>query len=296
MAVTNLRTGTSSRKVSRVTRPGAVIGSIVRYTILIVLAILFLIPFYLLLRNGLATEQEITSPHWTLFPSTLHFENISELFSDDSVPFANSLLISALSSLATTTGAILVALCAGYGIARIPYRWNGWVFGAILATLILPGAVTFIPTYTIVSFLGWVGNIWGLIIPGLFSGFTTFLFRQFFLNFPSELEEAARVDGLGYWGILWRIVVPNSFPIIAALTVVGFIGGWNAFLWPLVITGQNENAWTVQVSLSTFLTAQTIELHELFLAALIAILPLIIVFLFLQRYIVEGYTQTGLKG
>ncbi len=273
-----------------------VISGIVRYSVLIVLAIVFLIPFYLLIRNGLATDQEITSPHWTFFPSSIHLENISELFSDDSVPFANSLMVSALTAVLTTSGAICIALCAGYGIARIPYRWNRLVLGAILATLILPGAVTFIPTFEIISFLGWTGTIWGLVIPGLFTGFTTFLFRQFFLNFPRELEEAGRVDGLGYWGTLWYIALPNAFPIISALTIVGFIGNWNAFLWPLVITGSQDTMWTVQVALSTFLTAQTINIHELFLASLIAILPLVILFLLLQRYIVQGYTQTGLKG
>lgn len=270
--------------------------TVLRYIVLVVLALLFLLPFYLLLRNGLATEQEITSPHWTFFPSTIHLENITELFSDESVPFANSLFVSAVTATVTTIGAILLSLCAGYGMARVPYRWNSLVLGAVLATLILPGAVTFIPSFEIVAFLGWVGTIWGLIIPGLFAGFTTFLFRQFFLNFPRELEEAGQLDGLGYWGTLWYIAIPNSLPIISALSIVGFIASWNAFLWPLVIIGQQDTSWTVQVALSTFLTAQTINIHELFLAALIAILPLVILFLLLQRYIVQGYTQAGLKG
>ena len=107
--------------------------------------------------------------------------------------------------------------------------------------------------------------------------------------------EAGRVDGLGYWGVFWRIVVPNSFGIIAALSVITFIASWNAFLWPLVI-GQDSSAWTVQVVLSNFLNAQVLNLHELFIGATIAILPLVIIFLFLQRYIVEGYKQSGLKG
>jgi len=287
---------TKARRSKKASSPAKVISLVVRYAILIFLAILFLIPFYLLLRDGLSTEQEITSPHWTIFPSTLHFENIAELFSDESVPYVNSLMVSALTGVITTAGAILIAMCAGYGIARVPYRWNNIVFGAILATLVLPGAATFIPSFEIVAFLGWVGTYWGLIVPGLFAGFTTFLFRQFFLSFPRELEEAGRVDGLGQWGVFWRLVVPNSLPIIAALSVVGFIAAWNAFLWPLVVTGQQDTAWTVQIAMSTFLTAQTINIHELFLAALISIIPLVILFLFLQRYIVEGYTQAGLKG
>jgi multiple sugar transport system permease protein len=146
-----------------------------------------------------------------------------------------------------------------------------------------------------VSSLGWVSSLRGLIIPGLFSGFTAFLFRQYFLNFPRELEEAGRVDGLSYFGAFWRIVVPNSLQFYAAIAVITFISSWNAFLWPLVI-GQDQSSWTVQVALSTFITAQTINIHELFVAAAVSVLPLILVFVFLQRYIVQGVAETGIKG
>ncbi len=184
---------------------------------------------------------------------------------------------------------------AGYGLARIPYRWANTIFFAILVTLMIPSAVLFVPTYVVVSYLGWVSTLQGLVVPGLFSGFTTFLFRQFFLSFPHELEEAGRVDGLGAWGIFLRIVIPNSYGIIASLSVITFIASWNAFLWPLVI-GQDQSAYTVQVVLSQFLNAQVLNLHELFIGSAIAILPLVIIFFILQRYIVEGYKQSGLKG
>ena len=274
---------------------GTTVSVVLCYALLIILAILFLIPFYLIVRNGLAAEREITSPNWTFFPSALHFENIQELFSDPEVPFLDGLINSAIISVLQTAGQILLAALAGYGLARIPYRWANTVFFAILLTLMIPFAVIFVPVYVIVSYLGWVSTLQGLVVPGIFSGFTTFLFRQFFLGFPHELEEAGRVDGLGYWGTFWRIVVPNSYGIIAALSVITFIGSWNAFLWPLVI-GQDASAWTVQVVLSNFLNAQVLNLHELFIGATIGILPLVIIFFFLQRYIVEGYKQSGLKG
>lgn len=274
---------------------GAIIRMVLRYALLIILALLFLLPFYLIVRNGLAAESEITSPNWTLFPSTLHFENIPELFNDTEVPFLDGMVNSTIIAVLQTAGQILLSALAGYGLARIPYRWSNQVFYAILVTLMIPSAVIFVPTYVIVSYLGWVSTLQGLVVPGIFSGFTTFLFRQFFLGFPRELEEAGRVDGLGYWGVFWRIVVPNSFGIIAALSVITFIASWNAFLWPLVI-GQDSSAWTIQVVLSNFLNAQVLNLHELFIGAAIGILPLVIIFLFLQRYIVEGYKQSGLKG
>jgi multiple sugar transport system permease protein len=248
-----------------------------------------------MLRNGLATDSDITSPHWTFFPKQLHFENIQELFSDPDIPFLDGLINSSIVAVLQTVGQISISALAGYGLARIPYRWVRPVFFAILLTLMIPSAVIYVPTYVIVSNLGWVSTMQGLVVPGLFAGFTTFLFRQFFLSFPHELEEAGRIDGLGYMGTFWRIVIPNSYGIIAALSVITFISSWNAFLWPVVI-GQNQSAWTIQVVLSSYLNAQVINLHELFMGSLIAIMPLVIIFLLLQRYIVEGYKQSGLKG
>ena len=283
------------RRTDPPSQTGKIVSLVVRYALLVLLSLVFLLPFYLILRNGLATDLEITSPHWTFFPSKLHFENIQELFSDPDVPFLDGLMNSAIISVLQTSAQILVCALAGYGLARISYRWANQIFYAILITLMIPFAVIFVEVYLMVSYLGWLSTLQGLVVPGVFSGFTAFLFRQFFLSFPHELEEAGRVDGLGYWGVFWRIVIPNSYGIIAALSVIAFIASWNAFLWPLVV-GQDQSAWTVQVVLSNFLNAQVLNLHELFIGALIAILPLVIIFFILQRNIVEGYKQSGLKG
>ncbi|WP_030249385.1 carbohydrate ABC transporter permease [Streptomyces violens] len=268
-------------------------GRALRLVLLIALALLFLIPFYLLLRNGLATEADITAPDWTFFPRSLQWGNIAELFADPNLPMARALLNSTVIAVATTLGTLLLASLAGYGLARIPYRHANAVFYAILGTLMVPAAVTFVPSFVLVSSLGWISTLRGLIIPTLFSAFACFIFRQYFLGFPRELEDAARVDGLGYWRTYWRVVVPNSRPVFAAVGTIVFIGAWNAFLWPLVI-GQDREAWTVQVALSTFTTAQNVNLHELFLAAAVSILPLILVFFLLQRYIVAGVERTGI--
>ncbi|MEV0438482.1 carbohydrate ABC transporter permease [Streptomyces spectabilis] len=269
------------------------VGRALRLVLLIALALLFLVPFYLLVRNGLASEEDITSPDWTFFPSTLRFSNVTELFRDSTVPMARSLLNSALIAVLTTLGTLLLASLAGYGLARIPYRYANHVFYAILATLMVPAAVTFVPSFVLVSSLGWVSTLRGLIVPTLFSAFACFVFRQYFLGFPRELEDAARVDGLGYWRTYWRVVVPNTRPVFAAVGTIVFIGAWNSFLWPLVI-GQDREAWTVQVALSSFSTSQVIRLHELFVAAAVSILPLLVVFLFFQRWIVAGVERSGI--
>jgi multiple sugar transport system permease protein len=276
-------------------RTTSVLSQVLRYLALAVAAVLFLLPFYLILRNALSLDTDITSPDWALFPSTLHWENFGELFTDPSVNILRSLVNSAIIAVLQTAGQLLLSSMAGYGLARIPYRHATLIFYAILVTLMIPPAVTFIPSFIIVSQLQWVNTLQGIIVPVLFSGFTTFLFRQYFLSFPRELEEAARVDGLGYFGAFWRVVLPNSGAFFAAIAVITFIASWNAFLWPLVI-GQDASMWTVQVALSTFLTAQTINLHELFLAAGVSIAPLVLVFAFLQRYLVQGVAETGIKG
>jgi len=266
-----------------------------RWLALTVAAILFLLPFYLLVRNGLSTRAEITSPNWTFFPSELHWENLTQLFGSDDVPFARSLLNSAVVATLQTIGQLLLCSLAGYGLARIPYRHSKKVLYAVLATLMIPTSVTFVPSFVVVSSLGWISDLRGLIIPGLFSAFTVFLFRQYFLDFPKELEEAGRVDGLSRWGVFRRIVVPNSLGFFAALAVIDFIGSWNAFLWPLIIA-QDPSSWTVQVALSGLLTAQNPKINLLFLAAAVSILPIVLLFAVLQRYLVKGVAETGLKG
>lgn len=271
---------------------GNVIGNTGLYVAVGIAALLFLVPFYLILRNALSTDPEITGENWKLLPS-FQWGNIGELFDDTTVDFGRAMWNSTVIAVSMTVGTLLICSLAGYGLARIPYKHANKVFYAVLATLMVPTAVTFVPSFVLVSSLGWVDTYRGLIIPGLFSGFTCFLFRQYFLGFPRELEEAARVDGLGYWGAYWRIVVPNSLNFFAAIATITFISGWNAFLWPLVI-GQDQSTWTVQVALSTFTTAQVINIHELFVAAAVSILPLLLVFLLLQRHIVAGVERSGI--
>ncbi|WP_416959796.1 carbohydrate ABC transporter permease [Streptomyces sp. Agncl-13] len=290
MTTTSPQLGKTRRK-----KRGGVLGNTGLYLATGVAAFLFLVPFYLLLRNALSTDAEITGEHWKFFPTDLQWSNVSDLFDDTSVDFARSMWNSLVVAVSMTVGILLVCSLAGYALARIPYKHSNKIFYLVLGTLMVPTAVTFVPSFVLVSSLGWVDTYRGLIIPGLFSGFTCFLFRQYFLGFPKELEEAARVDGLGYWGAYWKVVVPNSLNFFAAIATITFISGWNAFLWPLVI-GQDPGAWTVQVALSSYMTNQTVVFHQIFMATAISILPLVFVFLFLQRWLVQGIAQTGIKG
>lgn len=268
---------------------------VLRYVVLVGLVFVFLFPFYLIARNALMTQAEITSFDWSWWPAEPQWGNVGVLFNDAAAPMGsgmrNSLVIAAINLVFQT----LFASMAGYALARIPAAGRSFVFFVILSTLMVPSAVTFVPSYVVVANLGMVNTIWGIVIPGLFSAFAVFLFRQFYLDFPVEIEEAGRLDGLGYFGIFWRLLLPNSTGILIALGVLSFINSWNAFLWPLVV-GRSPSSWTVQVVLSTFLTAQTINLPMLFMGAAVGALPLVLIFLVMQRYIVEGVRLSGIKG
>jgi len=269
--------------------------TLLTYAVLLFLSFLFLFPFYIILRNALGTRQDITSYEWVWIPRPLQFHNFQDVLDDPIANVSSGLKNSAIIAVIQTAGQLFLASLAGYGLARIPFRWHNLVFYFILATLMIPAAVTFIPTFLVIDALGWVSTYQGIIAPGLFSAFATVLFRQSFLDFPRELEDAGRVDGLGYWGIFRYIVVPNSRNIFCSLGIISFINSWNSFLWPLVV-GQDQSMWTIQVTMSTFITAQTINLPGLFMTATIAIFPIVALFFLLQRYLVKGITFTGIKG
>lgn len=271
------------------------LGSVVLHILLIFMAILFLTPLYVLLRNALMTDPQITSWDWSWFAIPPHWENFKDLFADIFVPMANGFKNSTLIAISTVVLETALACTAGYALARVPAKANGLVLGFILSTMLVPGTALFVPRFVLIAKMGWVNTIQGLIVPGVFNAFHTFMFRQYFLNFPRELEDAGRVDGLGYFGIFSRIALPNAWPIIIALGSLTLVNSWNSFLWPLLI-GQGREWWTVQVNLSTYLTAQVVVLRLAFAGAFLGALPMLVAFFFLQRYIAEGITRTGIKG
>ncbi|MET9465471.1 carbohydrate ABC transporter permease [Streptomyces sp. NPDC006544] len=276
----------SLNRTVRVTARSALIG---------VVTLIFLAPFYIMLRNSLMDSQGITSPHWTWWPSTLHWENFTSLFSDPTLHMAEGLRNSLIVALISAPLSTLFASAAGYAFARIPLPGRGFLLALIMATMMIPGSATFVPTFIVVGSLGGVNTLWGIIAPGLFNPFAVLLFRNFYLRFPKELEEAGRLDGLGWLGLYRRVALPSSVAMLASLGALAFIDSWNAFLWPLVV-GQDPGSWTAQIALSNFLTAQTINLPGLFAGAVVTIAPLVVMFLVAQRYIVEGIATSGLKG
>jgi multiple sugar transport system permease protein len=271
------------------------IGNLVLHIVLILAALVFLVPIYVLFRNSLMVDQQITSWEWIWFAIPPHWENFPNLFADILVPMATGFRNSALIAISTVVLQTTIACMAGYALGRIPVRGKGIVLGFVISTMLIPGQALFVPLFVLVAKLGWINTIRGLIVPTIFSAFNTFMFRQYFLNFPLELEDAGRVDGLSYFGIFLRLALPNSWSIVIALASLTLVNSWNSFLWPLLI-GQTPKWWTVQVNLSGYLTAQVVKLNMAFAGAFLAALPMLIVFFVLQRYIAAGITRSGIKG
>ncbi|MFI6875199.1 carbohydrate ABC transporter permease [Streptomyces sp. NPDC050400] len=273
---------------------GGALGSALTYLVLCLLAAVFLIPFYVLLRNAFMSTPEVTATDWHWLPSALNWDNFSSLFDNPERPFGRSIVNSLIIAVITAPLSTLFASMAGYALARIAVPGRSAVLAIIVGTLMIPQAVTFLPTFVVVGSLGGVNTMWGLIAPGVFNAFAVVLFRSFYLSFPAEIEEAGRLDGLSYLGVYGRIILPNSTTMIASLGALSFIEAWNSFLWPLMI-GQDPSSWTVQIALSSFLTSQTVNLPELFAGTVVAILPLVVMFLVAQRHIVQGIAMSGLK-
>jgi ABC-type sugar transport system, permease component len=263
------------------------------HLILIGFGLFFALPFYWLLTTALKTDDQIfrIPPVW--IPSPAVWENFPRALTY--VPFGrytwNTLQICVLSVVGTVLSCALVA----YSLAKVPWRGRNWVFYSLLATMILPGQVTMIPTFTIFKALGWIGTSLPLWVPSFFgSAFNIFLLRQFFLTIPAELSDAARIDGCSDATIFWRIVMPLSKPALATVGLFTFIGSWNDFLGPLLYLN-DERAYTLSMGLQRFVSQHGAEWSLLMAASTVMTVPIIILFFFAQRTFIQGISTTGMK-
>ena len=269
-------------------------GTALAYAAASGLAVFFLLPFYVIFRNAFSTQQHLIAPRWNWLPNQLDTTTLQAVLGNANYGVLNALGVSVVVAVAQTVLSGVIAMMAGYALSRWRTPASRVILGMTVFTLMVPAMVTFVPTFVMVSSLGWISTYRGLIIPVIFSAFATFLFRQQFLEFPRELEESAAIDGANTWTTFWRIVVPNAMGTVAAVGTITFIGAWNAFLWPMLIA-QDPQMRTIQVVLSQFMTSQGIRYPEMFTGALIAVAPALVVFLFLQRWLVQGVARSGLK-
>ncbi len=259
-------------------------------------AILFLAPLAWMVSTALKPESQIfeKNPHWIPQPPTLR--NFSDLAQKSSeAPIGRWLLNSGIVSTSVVVLTLLISSMTAYPLARLRFRGRDTLFYIIIAAMIVPGQVTIIPVFLLIQKLGWFDTYPALIIPGLASPFGVFLLRQFMQTIPRELEEAAAIDGCGPWRTWAQVIIPLTTPALATLGVLTFLGAWNDFLWPLIATNSIEMR-TIPVGLQMFQGRYTTEYGLMMATAVLATVPVVVVFLVLQRYVVRGIVLTGLKG
>jgi multiple sugar transport system permease protein len=230
-------------------------------------------------------------PQW--LPDPVRWSNYADVMRI--MPFGRYVLNTTVVATSVTLLHLLVSSLAAYAFARLRFPGRNKLFLAYLATLMVPGQVTLIPNFLIVKYLGWIDTYQALIIPQIFSAFGTFLLRQFFLTIPRELEDAARIDGASAFGVYWRIILPLSGPALATLGVFTFTAQWNSFLWPLIVINDAQMR-TLTVGLRALVGQFTVQYQLLMAGSVIALLPMLVVFLLAQRFFVRGIALTGLAG
>ena len=265
-----------------------------RILVLSIGAFLVMTPVIWTLLTSLKTAEQTLSvpPVWIFEPQWSNFAEVLRL-----VPFQNYALNTAIVVTGVVVGTLLSCSFSAYGFARLRAPGKNVIFGVLMATMMLPTTVTLVPTYIAFNKIGWLNTFLPLIVPALFgSAFFIFLFRQFYLSIPREVEEAARIDGAGYFRIWWSIFLPLSIPVIATVMVFTFVGTYNDFFGPLIYL-TDESKWTISVALSSFGGSPRIgpQLHMLTAATLIAAAPSILVFLLAQRYYMTGISVAGVN-
>ena len=252
------------------------------------------VPFIWMLVGAFRPSSELTDVTPSLLPQHPTLENFSNLFSK--LDFATYFFNSAFIAVSVTVANLLFCSMAGYALAKLRFAGRSKIFALVMATLMVPGSVTLVPLFVLMSKLGLVNTYAAVILPFAAGAFGVFLMRQFMMGLPNELLDAARVDGASEWRIFWRIVLPLSKPALATLAIFQFLGSWNNFLWPLVALTE-EDKYTLPVALATFAIGQNKADYGLMMAGAVALVaPVIVVFLLLQRHFTQSIAMTGLKG
>jgi multiple sugar transport system permease protein len=263
------------------------------HLVLIALALVMIFPFLWTLSASLKGNDAVLATPPSLIPSPVHWDNYSAVF--QALPMTRFFVNSVIVAFATTGFQLLTCSMAAYAFARMRFPGRDLLFLVYLITLMVPAQVTMVPLFILMRVLGLTNSYAGLILPGVTSAFGVFLLRQFFLTIPRDLEEAAFLDGASHWTVFWRVVLPLSKPGLAALTIFAFMSSWNSFLWPLLIT-TDQQLMTLPLGLSTLQGQYTTVWNQIMAGTVISIVPIIVVYLLAQRHFVEGMTLSGLKG
>ena len=265
------------------------------YGLLIILTLIFISPLIYMVSTSFKTTSDAASPTPQWIPGEPTLQAYDAILNTDGTPvvrwFLNSLAAASLQTLLI----LVTASMAGYALARIDFRGKRIAFAVIIATLFIPPVILLIPNYLIVGRLGWLDSLLAVVVPGAAGAFGVFFLRQFFLGLPIELEEAASIDGSSRWNTFLKIILPLSRPALVTLALLAFLTNWNDFLWPVYVLFSPENQ-TLPAGLSTLQNANAVRYDLLMAGAVIASVPVLLLYLAAQRYVVEGVGRAGLKG
>lgn len=263
------------------------------YTVLAVVGLVWIFPFIWMALGSIKSQGEILATPPTFWPKNPTLENYAKWFGELNFGtyFVNSMIVAVI----TVLGNVVFCSMVGYALAKMDFAGKRILFGAVMITLMVPSVSTFVPLFVIVSNLGLSNTYWALILPFLTQPIGVFLMRQFMMGIPDALLEAARVDGAGELRIFWSIVIPQCGPPLATLSILTFLASWNNFLWPLVAMQTNDR-YTLPVALSLYSTGQNATNYGVLLAgAVLVITPILLLFVALQRYFIQGVAMTGIK-
>jgi multiple sugar transport system permease protein len=273
------------------------LGKITTFLFLIAGAFSMILPFLWMITTSFKTLDAIyiQPKNWIqmFIPASFIWQNYAEAFTK--VPFAVFYMNSILVGIVVTIGQVLTSSLAAYAFSRLQFPGRDKIFFAYLATMMIPGSVTMIPVFVLMKVFNWIDTYRALIVPAIFTAYGTFMLRQFFMTLPKDLEDAAKIDGCSFFRIYWTIILPLSKPALATLTVFTFMGNWGSFMWPLLVTNTMEMR-TLPIGLQSFQTQYSTDWHLLMAGSVMAMLPIIIIFIFTQRYFVEGVKLSGIKG
>lgn len=266
------------------------------YFVLTLGAVTMILPFLWMLSTSLKEPQAIYTfpPKW--IPEPIIFTAYLKVWKV--VPFARFYFNSIFVASCVTIGQVMTSAFAAYAFSRLNFPGRDKLFFGYLATLMIPASVILVPVYILMVYFRWIDTYRALILPAMFTAYGTFLLRQFFMTIPRDLEDAARIDGCSLFGIFWKIVMPLSKPALATLTMFTALANWNSFMWPLIVTESVERK-TLPIGLAYFQEVYQYTQPDwalLMAGSLMVVVPIIIVFLFIQRFFVEGIKLTGIKG
>jgi multiple sugar transport system permease protein len=268
--------------------------TVVKHIVLAAVALVIAFPFYWMISTAFKSFFEATQFPPTAFPHELHLENFATAWAD--APWAGFFRNTLVIGVAVTLGELVTSVLAAYAFARLDFKGKGAIFFILLATYMIPGEATLIPNFVLVTrYLHMADTLQVQIIPFLASVFSVFLLRQHFRSIPNELADAAKVDGAGHLRFLWGIVLPLSIPVLVTVTLITGLGVYDAFQWPLLVTN-SDAVRPVQVGMAQFRTEFGAQYHLEMAAATFVIAPVVVIFLFAQRYLIQGVARTGIRG